>query len=54
MTNKYYQKQKEKLQREAREGYQNLSEEEKDKRWEKETGLRQISKSFWRKKGNKS
>ena len=32
MTNKYYQKHKEKLQREAREGYQNFSEKEKDKR----------------------
>ena len=32
MVNKYYQKHKEKLQKEARERYQNLSEEEKDKR----------------------
>ena len=32
MINKYYRKHKEKLQREAREGYQNFSEEEKDKR----------------------
>ena len=54
MTNKYYQKHKEKLQREARAGYQNFSEKEKDKRWKKETGLRQISKSFWREKGKKS
>ena len=29
MTNNYYQKNKEKLQKEARERYQNLSEEEK-------------------------
>ena len=35
MTNKYYQKQKEKLRKEARERYQNLSEEEKDKRQKK-------------------
>ena len=40
----YYQKQKEKLRKEARENYQNLSGEEKDKRW------RQISKSFQIKK----
>ena len=32
MVNKYYQKNKEKLQKEARERYQNLSEEEKEKR----------------------
>ena len=32
MINKCYQKHKERLQREARERYQNLSEEEKDKR----------------------
>ena len=32
MVNKYYQKHKEKLQKEARERYQNLSEEEKDER----------------------
>ena len=32
MANKYYQKHKEKLQKEARERYQNLSEEEKEKR----------------------
>ena len=31
MVNKYYQKQKEILRKEARERYQNLSEEEKDK-----------------------
>ena len=35
MTNKYYQKQKEKLRKETRERYQNLSEEEKDKRQKK-------------------
>ena len=44
MTNKYYQKHKERLQREARERYQNLSEEEKYK--SKKKGPRQISKSF--------
>ena len=32
MVSKYYQKHKERLQKEARERYQNLSEEEKDKR----------------------
>ena len=32
MANKYYQKNKEKLRKEARERYQNLSEEEKEKR----------------------
>ena len=32
MTNKYYQKRKEILRKEGRERYQNLSEEEKDKR----------------------
>ena len=32
MVNKYYQKHKEKLQKEARERYQNLSEEEKEKK----------------------
>ena len=35
MANKYYQKHKEKLQKGARERYQNLSEEEKDKRRKK-------------------
>ena len=32
MTNKYYQKHKERLRKEARENYQNLSKEEKDKK----------------------
>ena len=32
MVNKYYQRNKEKLQKEAREKYQNLSEEEKDEK----------------------
>ena len=32
MTNNYHQKHMEKLRKEARERYQNLSEEEKDKR----------------------
>ena len=35
----YYQKNKEKIKKEAREGYQNLSEEEKDKR-RKKSGYR--------------
>ena len=35
MTNIYYEKHKEKLQKEAGEKYQNLSEEEKDKRQKK-------------------
>ena len=35
MVNKYYQNNKEKLQKEALERYQNLSEEEKEKRLNK-------------------
>ena len=35
MTNKYYQKHKERLQKEVHERYQNLSEEEKGKRQKK-------------------
>ena len=35
MTNNYYQKQKYRLQKEARERYQNLPEEEKEKKGEK-------------------
>ena len=35
MVNKYYQKHKERLQKEARKRYQNISEQEKDKRWKK-------------------
>ena len=35
MVNKYYQKHKERLWKEARERYQNISEEEKDKRSKK-------------------
>ena len=35
MVNKYYQKLKERLQKEVRERYQNLSEEEKDTRLKK-------------------
>ena len=35
MINKYYQKHKERLRKEARERYQNLSEEEKGKRRKK-------------------
>ena len=35
MVNNYYQKHKERLQKEARERYQNLSEEEKAKRQKK-------------------
>ena len=41
MTNKYYQKHKEKLRKEARERYQNLSEEERQKA---KKGSRQILK----------
>ena len=44
MTNNYYQKHKEKLRKEARERYQNISKEEKDKKQKK--GSSQISKSF--------
>ena len=47
MVNKYYQNYKEKLQKEARERYQNLSDEEKEKKAKK--GPRQISKSFEKK-----
>ena len=42
MTNNYDQKHKERLRKEARERYQNLSEEEKDKRRKK--SLRNITK----------
>ena len=35
MVNKYYQRHKERFEKEAREKYQNLSEEEKDKRQKK-------------------
>ena len=35
MVNKYYEKHKERLQKEARETYQNRSEEEKDKKRKK-------------------
>ena len=42
MTNNYYQKHKERLQKEALERYQNVSEKEKEKRRKK--GLRNISK----------
>ena len=38
MVDKYYQKGKERLRKEARERYQNLSEEEKDKRRKKVRG----------------
>ena len=34
MVNKYYKKNKEKLQKEARERYQNLSEEKKEKKFQ--------------------
>ena len=40
MVNKYYQMHKERLRKETRERYQNLSEEEKDK---KQKSLRKIS-----------
>ena len=42
IKNKYYQKLKERLRKEAREIYQNLSEEEKDKKAKK--GPKKISK----------
>ena len=35
MRNKYYQKHKERLLKEAHERYQNLFEEEKNKRWKR-------------------
>ena len=37
MVNKYYQKHKERLQKEASERYQNLSEEEKEERRKKKS-----------------
>ena len=40
MVDKYYQKSKEKLQKESCERYQNISEEEKEKK--QKEGLRQI------------
>ena len=43
MVNKYYQKHKERLQKETSERYQNFSEEEKDKR---RKGLRKVSKFY--------
>ena len=48
MVNKYYQKHKERLGKEAPGTYQNLSEEEKDKSRKKSP--RQIPKSSWRTK----
>ena len=50
MVNKYYQKHKEKLQKEVREIYQNLSDEEKDKRRKK---ARERYKIFLKKKKKK-
>ena len=44
MTNNYDQKQKERLQKEARETYQNLSEEEKEKRCNKNPSEEQKQK----------
>ena len=44
MVNNYYQKHKEKLRKEARERYQHLSEEKKEKRRKK--GSRKISKMY--------
>ena len=48
MTTNYYQKYKERIPKEARERYQNLSEKEKDKR--QKEGWRQISNSYWKTK----
>ena len=50
MVNKYYQKNKEKLQKEARERYQTFSEEGKEKRQKR---LGTDMKSFWRRKREK-
>ena len=47
MTSYYYQKHREKLWKEARERYQNLSEEETNKR---EKDQRNISKFYWKRK----
>ena len=49
MVYKYYQKHNERLQKEAHERYQNLSEKEKWLRAKK--GSRKISKFYWRRKG---
>ena len=49
MTNKYYQKHKERLRKEAREKRQNLSEEVKNKR----RVSRKISKSYRRRRRKK-
>ena len=66
VTNEYYQKHKERIQKEPRERYQNLSEEEKDKkgRWKKIQESYQIltkeeeekrqKKSFWVRKAKAS
>ena len=48
MTNRYCQKHKERLWKEAHQKYQNLSEKEKDKKQKKSP--KKISKSFWRTK----
>ena len=49
MVNSYYQKQKEKLRREVRERYQNLSGEEKDKK-RLETDIMNVIRNFLRNK----
>ena len=64
MTQEYYQKHKERLQKEARERYQNLSEEEKEKRRRKaqerhqnlteEENKKGEIRTFLRKKSNAS
>ena len=51
MTNNYYQKQKERLQKEARERCHYLSEEEKDKRQKR---LEKVIKILLKKKKKKS
>ena len=51
MVNKYYKKHKEKFRKEARERYQNVFAEEKEKMWKK---IPRLSKSFWRKKRKES
>ena len=52
MTNKYYQKHKERLRKDARERYQNLSKEEKERRQKRSKKyikilLRDKSRSYW-------
>ena len=48
MVNKHYQKNKEKLQKEARGRYQNLSEEEKEKKRKSFEGKKEKKRQYYR------